>query len=174
MHRLTTCCFTGHRPKDLFAYNSPAEVYARILKAVEDAVEDGYTDFLCGGCIGGDFLFADAVISVRSERPDREIRLNMCLPCRDQAEKWERGDRDRYSGYLQVADSIVCLSDRYTEGCMQKRNRYMVDRSSLLIAAYNGSSGGTEYTYKYARRSGLRTVNLLEIPTQESDQLSFL
>ncbi len=174
MQRLTTCCFTGHRPKDLFSFHTEEEVYAAIYKAVEDAVEDGYTDFLCGGCIGGDFLFADAVISLRGERPDREIRLKMCLPCRDQAKKWCREDRDRYSEYLQVADSVVCLSERYTDGCMQKRNRYMVDQSSLLIAAYNGSRGGTEYTLRYAKRERLRTVNVLEIPSEESDQLSFL
>ena len=80
------------------AFDSVEEVFARIRQAVVRAAEDGYTDFLCGGCVGGDFLFADAVISVRSEQPDGTIRLRMCLPCRDQAAKWSREDRDRYSG----------------------------------------------------------------------------
>ena len=29
---------------------------------------------------------------------------------------------------------------------MLRRNRYMVDRSSLLIAAFDGTLGGTMYT----------------------------
>ena len=174
MDRRYTCCFTGHRPKALFAYEDEAAVFRKICAAVEDAVADGFLDFLCGGCVGGDFLFADAVILARGMHPDREIRLCMCLPCRDQAEKWSRADRERYSCYLQVADEVVCLAETYTATCMQRRNRYMVDRSSLLIAAYNGTPGGTANTLRYARRSGLRVVNLLDIPAPESDQLSFL
>ncbi len=174
MEKITTCCFTGHRPKDLFLFNDETDVFNNILSAVYSAVKDGYTDFLCGGCIGGDFLFAEAVIMARSEMPDRDIKLHMCLPCRNQAELWDRADRARYSSYLETADSIVCLNERYVKGCMHERNRYMVDRSSLLIAAFNGSPGGTAYTVKYAKKLGLRVVNLLEIPSEESNQLSFL
>ncbi len=171
MERLTTCCFTGHRPPQLTANCPYDELYLRIEKAVADAAADGYTDFLCGGCIGGDFMFADAVLNMRDSLG---IRLHLCLPCRDQADRWSRTDRDRYSDYLQLADSVVCLNDRYVNGCMQQRNRYMVDRSSLLIAAFNGTPGGTDYTLRYAKKLGLRTVNLLEIQDEESDQLSFL
>ncbi len=174
MDRLTTCCFTGHRPRDLYTYESEETVYGKVRSAVDGAVADGYTDFLCGGCVGGDFLFADAVILARAARPDLPIRLHLCLPCRDQAVKWSREDRDRYSGYLEVADSVVCLAEAYDAGCMARRNRYMVDRSSLLIAAFNGAPGGTAYTVRYARQCGLRIVSLLDRPTQESDQLSFL
>ena len=63
---------------------------------------------------------------------------------------WSREDRDRYSNLLELGDSVFCLSDKYSNGCMQYRNRVMVERSSLLIAAWNGTEGGTEYTYKYA------------------------
>ena len=174
MRRLTTCCFTGHRPRELFAYESEEAVYTKICAAVESAVADGYTDFLCGGCVGGDFLFADAVILARAAHPEKTIRLCLCLPCRDQAAKWGREDRDRYSGYLEVADSVVCLAESYDATCMARRNRYMVDRSSLLIAAFNGAPGGTAYTLRYARQSGLRIVSLLEQPAEDTDQLSFL
>ena len=174
MDRLTTCCFTGHRPRSLYAYESEEAVFGKICAAVESAVADGYVDFLCGGCVGGDFLFADAVILARAAHPEKEIRLHFCLPCRDQAARWSREDRDRYSGYLEVADSVVCLSENYTAGCMVRRNRYMVERASLLIAAFNGSPGGTAYTVRYARKCGLRVVSLLDPAPEETDQLSFL
>ncbi len=174
MDKLTTCCFTGHRPGVLFETANEAEVLNKIFKAVESAVADGYTDFLCGGCVGGDFLFADAVIMAKSKYADKGLRLCMCLPCRDQSAKWDRHTRDRYSGYLDVADSVVCLNEKYVNGCMQQRNRYMVDRSSLLIAAYNGTPGGTAYTFRYASKCGLRIVNVLDKQREESNQLSFL
>ena len=49
----------------------------------------------------------------------------------------------------------------YTPGCMNRRNRYMVDRSSLLIAVYDGiPQGGTLNTLSYAMGKGVRTVIL--------------
>ena len=46
----------------------------------------------------------------------------------------------------------IVLQDHYTEGCMQRRNRYLVEHSSMLIAVYSGGSGGTKYTIDYANR----------------------
>ena len=49
----------------------------------------------------------------------------------------------------------------YTPGCMGRRNRYMVDRSSLLLAVYDGiPRGGTMNTLAYAMRQGVQTVIL--------------
>ena len=50
----------------------------------------------------------------------------------------------------------------------------MVERSSLLIAAWNGTEGGTEYTYKYAKKRKLRIVDIIDRLPEETDQLSFL
>ena len=49
----------------------------------------------------------------------------------------------------------------YDRGCMLRRNRYMVDRSSRLIAVYDGLLlGGTMYTVSYAMKQGLKVVLL--------------
>lgn len=169
-----TCCFTGHRPEALFAHGEDETgIFLAVSAAVGDAVCDGYTDFLCGGSRGGDMIFADAVIAAREAHPS--VKLHCILPCRNQSEKWSADDRSRYADMLDAADSVVCLSERYHTGCMQMRNRYMVERSSLLIAAYyRGQSGGTGYTVKYAKRRGLRTVSLLTAPAYDSNQLSLL
>ena len=37
---------------------------------------------------------------------------------------------------------------------------YMVDHAALLIAAFDGSPGGTRYTVEYAMRRGLEIVDL--------------
>ena len=43
---------------------------------------------------------------------------------------------------------------------MQERNRYMVDRSSLLLAVYDDRAGGTFSTVKYAEKKNLTIVVL--------------
>ena len=50
------------------------------------------------------------------------------------------------------------LQIHYTPDCMQKRNRCMVARSSLLLACYTGFPGGTQSTLLYAQRQGLQTI----------------
>lgn len=47
-----------------------------------------------------------------------------------------------------------------------KRNRYMIDKSALAIAVFNGiKQGGTWYTIRYAKAKGVRvmTINLNEM-----------
>jgi len=48
----------------------------------------------------------------------------------------------------------------YDRGCMLRRDRYMVDRSALLIAVFDGTAGGTQYTVLYALRRGVETVTI--------------
>ena len=52
----------------------------------------------------------------------------------------------------------------YTPDCMLQRNRYMVDASAVLIAAYNGRPGGTRSTLLYAMRQGLQ---IIELPVED-------
>ena len=53
------------------------------------------------------------------------------------------------------------VQQEYTPGCMQRRNRYMVDHAALLIAVNDGEPGGTRNTILYALRQGL---NIADIP----------
>ena len=171
MTRTRVCCFTGHRPDALFSECGEAEIYGRILAAVEDAILDGYAEFYCGGCRGGDFLFGEAVIELKEKYP--EISLVCVLPFRGQSEYWSNEDRDRYADLLDNSDHVICLNDSFKKGCMHQRNRYIVDRSSLLISAFNGTKGGTEFTVNYAKKQGLRIVNVLTFISEEDFQLSF-
>ena len=53
----------------------------------------------------------------------------------------------------------VC--DDYAPGCMFMRNRAMVDMSSICVSFQKRERGGTAYTVSYARRQGVRVINLL-------------
>ena len=43
---------------------------------------------------------------------------------------------------------------------MLRRNRYMVDRSSLLIAVYDGTPSGTAATVRRAEQQGIEVLPL--------------
>lgn len=68
--------------------------------------------------------------------------------------------RERYDRLVAACDFETLVSARYSSSCMQRRDRYMVDHASLLIAAFDGSPGGTRYTVEYAMRRGVSVVDL--------------
>ena len=70
----------------------------------------------------------------------------------------ERAVPDELDAILSRCDSRHLVQDKYSPGCMQRRNKYMVDHSSLHLAYFAGLPGGTMNTIVYARRSGVETV----------------
>ena len=57
-------------------------------------------------------------------------------------------------------DTVTVLQEHYSPGCMMKRNRYMVDHADLIIACYDGKSGGTLNTLRYAIEREIQIVHL--------------
>ena len=61
---------------------------------------------------------------------------------------------------MDACDYETLVQEQYTPDCMQRRNRYMVDHATLLIAVHDGQSGGTRRTIEYAMRRGLDIVDI--------------
>lgn len=163
MEQEKTCCFTGHRPNKLpwgddESDRRCAALKERIRQAVEAAYDRGFRHFICGMAQGCDLYFCEAVLSLRDERPG--VTLEAAVPCEEQAEKWPRRDRERYERLVGLCDFETMVQRHYDRGCMLRRNRYMVDRSQLLIAAYDGTAGGTRYTVLHAMRRGVEVVTI--------------
>ena len=113
--------------------------------------EYGITHFISGMAIGVDLDFAEIVLELKDKYP---ITFECAVPCPNQTLKWKDTDRLRYERILKRADKISFIEKQYTDECMLKRNRYMVDKSELVIAVFNGiEKGGTWYTIKYARET---------------------
>ena len=107
--------------------------------------------------LGFDIICAETVISLKKQYKD--IKIIGALPCRTQDIEWQTKDRKRYRNLLSKLDGIRCIYDEYIGAeCMLERNRYMVNNSSLLIALFNGVSGGTKSTIDYARKQGLEII----------------
>ena len=65
-----------------------------------------------------------------------------------------------YNQILKDVNKVVYASEYYYNGCMQKRNRHMVDNSAFCICYLAKPTGGTFYTANYAKQKGLRIINL--------------
>lgn len=150
-----TCCFTGHRKLPTDRLES---IIQRLNNEVDALIGRGVTDFISGGALGFDQLAA-ALIVAKKEK-GRHVRLILALPCRDQDAFWAEEQKELYRYLLAGADEIVYVSEKYADRCMEKRNRYMVDRSAYCICAWLHPLGGTAQTVRYARRRGIKVINL--------------
>ncbi len=163
-----TCCCTGHRPKGFpYKYGIDKQKHQAYLHTLEQKIklavtEYGITNFISGMALGVDMDFAETVLKLRNNYP---IILECAIPCQNQTLKWSEADKLRYNSLLARADSVNLISERYTPECMLKRNRYMVDKSELIIAVFNGiEKGGTWYTINYAKSKN-KTIELIDLCT---------
>ena len=135
-----TACFTGHR-------ELPTDDLPEISKRLEDTlvklIEQGYRYFGAGGALGFDTLAAQVVLRLRERYP--QIRLILVLPCLNQTRGWPQADIDAYEEITRCADKVTYTSEHYFSGC---------------ICYLTKPTGGTAYTVNYARRSGLRIINI--------------
>lgn len=161
-----TCCCTGHRPKGFpFEYGVDKPKHTAYLKTLEEKTElaiteYGITNFISGMAMGVDLDFAETVLKLRNKY---HIKLECAIPCRNQTLNWDVKDKLRYDSILKRADNVKLVSERYTAECMLKRNRYMVDKSELIIAVFNGiKKGGTWYTINYAKKEN-KVIVLIEL-----------
>ena len=76
--------------------------------------------------------------------------------------------KQKYRNILNQANTVYYVSkETYKPYLMIQRDEYMVDKSSLLIAVFDGSKGG-QTTFDYALKKGISIVRinpyLLKLP----------
>ena len=89
-----------------------------------------------------------------------DVTVEAAIPCPSQAEGWPAEQRLRWQRLVAACDYETMVQQQYSPGCMQRRNRYMVDHASLLIAVHDGLPGGTRRTIEYALRRGIGIVDI--------------
>lgn len=164
--RPVTCCFSGYRPSKLPWGEQEDDprclaLKARLSRAIESAWDQGYRHFICGMAEGVDLYCCELLLELRQRLP---LTVEAAIPCLSQPDGWSADQRERYSRDVAACDLETVVQEEYSAGCMQRRNRYMVDHSSLLIAVFDGQSGGTQATVRYAMSRGLE---LMLIPPEE-------
>lgn len=128
-----------------------------LKKAVYNAINGGFSCFLVGMAIGFDTLCFNILLDIKKEK---DIKIIACVPCADQSEFFNKKQKKEYYELIKQADEVVILAEEYYEGCMQKRNEFMIDNSSRLICYLKVNHGGTYSTVKYAVEKGVEVIYL--------------
>ncbi len=145
----TTCCFSGHRilKKDFSIIQTEEEIKKLLNK--------GYVTFLIGMAKGYDLECLKILIELRKTN---NLEIIACIPCENQSEKLNEKDKEEYNALLKQVDKKIYISKLYKNGCMQQRNRFMVDNSSTLIVYKYVDKGGTYYTENYAKKKNINII----------------
>lgn len=149
--QITSCAFSGHR---VLPENFDLQLLDRVIY---NLLLSGYNRFLCGMARGFDLCAAERLLSYRNRF---SFRLVACIPCRTQSESYPESTLIRYRKILEESDETVVLSEEYYAGCMQQRNRYLVDHCDVLVSYLRRRSGGTFYTVNYAKKRGKKIIEL--------------
>lgn len=150
-----TCCFTGHRHIPL---SKRKAVVQRLKTELSALINNGYQFFGAGGALGFDTIAAQTVLDLKEKYS--HIKLILVLPCPNQTMGWKEKDIEIYEKIKQQADKVVYTSKECRKGCMHKRNRHLVDNSSVCICYLTEDTGGTAYTVKYAKSKNLTIINI--------------
>jgi len=140
--------FTGHRDFPDNRNNRNA-----IDCMMRQAEKLGATHFYIGMALGTDQLAAIVLNEAKRE-------WTAVLPCRNYDRHWNMKQKSHAHSIIDRATEIVYVSDSYEDkGTMHKRNQWMVDRSKICLAVYDGRSrGGTKATLEKAGDSGLTII----------------
>lgn len=156
MHRESIAVsFTGHR-----TYLSEADEELRQL--LEELYAEGARRYLCGMAWGFDLSAGEAVVQHKLLHED--VELVAVEPFAEFRSLFRGEDAERYDALIAAADCRVVVGENNV-GAYMRRNDYLVDHSSLVVAWWDGRrDGGTAYTALRARRKGREVVNLYPDP----------
>ena len=145
------CCGFGHRVM-LMDIEKPLQAVLERLVA-----ERGVRVFYAGGMGEFDELFARTVRSMKRDCPF--LRLVLVLPYLT-----ERLNMDKVF-YEALYDEILIpaeLEGVHPKAAIGLRNRWMVDRSDIVIAALHRDFGGAAAAVRYAKNRGKVVIRCRE------------
>ena len=144
--------FTGHRNYDRSADDKLREIILSLY-------ERGYRRFLTGMAWGFDLAAAEVVISLKNPLPDIELIAVEPYP----TFRWlfHGADAELYDKVKNSADSTIAVGDKGEKMDYIRRNDFLVESSSVVVAWWSGTkSGGTAYTIRKARLMNVEIKNL--------------
>lgn len=156
--RLHRCCFTGHRPEKM-SY-SESEIKPLLERVIDKAIQSGFTTYITGMAPGVDIWAAEIVLEKKKRNP--ALHLICAIPHPGFERRRTIYEQERYKNIIQNADYTKTICTHPFKSCYQIRNEFMVDRSNLVIAVWNGTASGTKNTVDYAKRKGVKVINILE------------
>lgn len=154
---------TGHRPNKLGGYNINTQPYRKLQADLEQFIEHHLqaNDIIVGHsglALGADTIWSKAILNMRKKYPDR-VQFHAEIPFMQQHNKWfKKSDIDFWHEQVNTADHQSLYMDSDTElttkhvvKALDDRNIGMIDHADILIAVWDGTSGGTGNAVRYAK-----------------------
>jgi uncharacterized phage-like protein YoqJ len=155
LDRQKIIAFTGHRNMECTLMLLKEE----LTDILREQYNKGYTTFITGGAAGFDLLAGESVLELQKEFGD--IQLFCAVPYAGHHLSFNNEDKQRYIRMAERATSNIILSAYYYEGCFLRRNDYMIEHCSLLIAyCKNSFRSGTGYTIRRAKANNIPIINI--------------
>lgn len=150
--RSVSVSFTGHRSYCGEGRRQLADVLQMLYK-------EGYRRFLTGMAWGFDLAAARAVMDLQQCYGD--VLLVAVEPFAGFRDLFDGDVAAGYDEVLTACSEYITVCDTHTVMSYRLRNDYLVDHAAVVVAWYDGGrEGGTAYTVKRARRSGVPVINL--------------
>lgn len=147
--------FTGHRPNKLGGYRIPNPTWRWVCFMIREELERlKPLHAISGMALGVDQWAARICVKLG-------IPFTAAIPFSGQELVWPFADRAAYHDLLSRAEKqIVICEPGYSAAKMQRRNEWMVDNCDVLIAVWDGTSGGTGNCVQYAKRKGREIIQI--------------
>jgi Uncharacterized protein conserved in bacteria len=147
-------CFTGHRPNKFNGWGQPMPENIKnwLNKYLDKIISFGKeVEFISGAAQGLDQWAAKLVLEKRELNDN--VKLTMAVPYKDFGSNWPKQAQNELEEINKQADKIVYVHKGiYTSPyLLQLRNEWMVNNSDLVIAVWDGSTGGTFNCVQYAK-----------------------
>lgn len=150
---------TGHRPQKLGGYGELTRTLLNRI-AIEWLRHLAPRGVISGLAQGWDSALIEACWALG-------LPYVACAPFKGQESKWPGAAQFRYRQYVERAAKFVISSPgEYSAQKMQIRNEHMIDMAlkdgpsnALVIALWDGSTGGTKNCIDYAQRKQIEIIN---------------
>lgn len=146
-----TCSFFGHRD-----FRGSSEHYSKLYSLVKELLQKHeYVDFLIGGNGEFDRFAASVVHSFKGEN----CSLTLVLPYLTADFSRNMAAYENYYDNIEIYERSACA---HFKGAIGICNRYIADRSDLIICCIERDNGGAYSAVRYAVKSGKPVINLSE------------
>ena len=150
---------TGHRPSKLSGYNPGNPVRSWLRDTARDLltqprVRESVVSGISGMALGWDQDLASLFVELH-------IPWIAAIPFEGQESVWPEKSKKEYRELLKLAKEVVVVSPgSYSTYKMQARNCWMVNHATHILAAFDGSFGGTANCLRYANTKGVPVIRL--------------
>lgn len=162
----TACAsFTGYRPEKMrlpLCCNPEEYVRSLVRPFIEQQYRAGVRLFMSGMAEGFDLWAAAEVLALCESGACPQVEIAAVIPYAGQAARYSSRSSELYDYVSRNATHQIILSENYYPECFYRRNDYLVENAGVILAYYDGQSGGTRYTVRMAGKCGIPVINVCE------------